>query len=200
MANVDKLTLDQLSRLLRLYLDWPEKSTKDDGEEANLFYLWLTDVLDREELAEVTGGLEGVRHFINNNPNVLFRARYLKERDTAVEDNLREEVRISLDTQLFFLIYHCAADPSLEGTIQRGIMLDMAQNGMRVETSIAVPARTIVSMTVAQTDSNLTLYNLTGEVRWLLENDESNHLGISIFDVEDHERWQDYYKVMRLDY
>ena len=71
---------------------------------------------------------------------------------------------------------------------------------MRVESSIAVPARTIVSMTVAQTGSDVTLYNLTGEVRWMIENDESNHLGISIFDVEDHQRWQEYYKVMRLNY
>ena len=198
MADNDNLSVDQLSRLLRLYLDWPDKIDQDPDQEANAFYLWLAEELDEEDLAETTSGLDGVKLFIKSHPVVLSGARQLGGGEGETADDSRDGIRVSVNTQLFFLVYDCAKEPELEGTILRGIMLDMARNGIRVETRTPIPPGSIVSMTVAQVGTAVTLYNLTGEVRWLTENAESNHLGISIFNIEDHQEWQDFYLAMSL--
>ena len=80
---------------------------------------------------------------------------------------------------------------AFEGTIIRGVMMDMARNGMRMESNIAVPAGSILSMTVAQTGQMVTLYHLTGEVGWVSTAEKTNQLGISIFNIEDFGRWEE---------
>lgn len=202
MVDNNGLSIDQVFSLLRLYLDWPDYIDESHDQEANEFYLWLTQELEEAELADVTGGLEGVKHFINTNPEVLARARYLKRHshNGVVQADLRQDTRIPVHTQAFFLIYDCTEDPSLEGTIVHGVLIDIARQGMRVETNIAVPAGTIISMTVAQTGSGVTLYNLTCEVRWSGRHSAAYHLGISIFNIEEYEKWQEFYYFMSSSY
>ena len=125
-------------------------------------------------------------------------AKYLKGRQSAKASDGREDARIAINTQVFSLIYDCAKDPSLEGTIVRGMMMDMARNGMRLETASAVPSGSILSMTVAQTGTVVTLYHLTGEVRWASSTAESHHLGVSIFNIEDFRQWEEFFHMSSL--
>ncbi len=199
MDTSNLLSVDQLNSLLRLYLAWPEIITNDLSREANEFYLWLSVEFDEGDLARTTGGLAGVKTFINANEKVLSGARYLKGQARNQGDH-REDARISVNTQLFFLVYDCTKAPELEGTILRGIVLDLAGSGMRVEANIPVPAGTIISMAVIETGYSSALYYLTGEVRWASEHAETNHLGIHIFNIEDYKRWQDFYYLMSLEY
>jgi hypothetical protein len=194
MAGEVALSVDQLSLLLRLYMDWPHHIDTNEDAEANEFYMWLASELDEAELQDITGGLGGVKSFIKSNPDVIPTARYLKNKGDARPRDVREEARIAINTQVFVLIYDCNKDPELEGRIVRGMMMDMARNGMRLETKLPIPPGTILSMTVAQTGSSITLYHLTGEVRWLSEGSDSNNIGISIFNIEDFRSWEDFYE------
>ena len=56
------LSIDQISTLLRLYLDWPDKIGDNTGQQANEFYLWLSEVAqDQEDLDEIgAGGVPGL--------------------------------------------------------------------------------------------------------------------------------------------
>ena len=198
MANGIELTVDQLSSLLRLYLDWPKHISDQPDKEANEFHFWLSEQLDKEDLEDVTGGLDGTKHFIRSNPEVVAASKYIKSRDRQELSNEREEARVHINTQVFVLIYDCIKDVSLEGTIIRGMMMDMARNGMRMESNIAVPAGSILSMTVAQTGQMVTLYHLTGEVRWVASSEESNQLGISIFNIEDFGRWEEFFAMTQI--
>lgn len=202
MVSADNLlSVDQLSNLLRAYLDWPTYVEKGGDTEANEFYLWLADQLDEAELPEFTGGLKAIKHFVNSNSAVLSRARYLKRRDGRRSTNVREDARIAINTQLFFLIYDCAREPALEGTILHGVMLDLARNGMRLETTSPVPQGSVITMTVAQSSTGVTFYKLTGEVRWCTQiSDDTSHLGIAIFNIEDFRKWQDFYYGMSSEY
>lgn len=202
MVDNNGLSIDQVFSLLRLYLDWPDYFDESQDQEANEFYLWLTGVLEEADLADVTGGLEGVKHFIKTNPEVLARARYLKRHshNGVNQADLREDTRIPVHTQAFFLIYDCTEEPALEGTIVHGVLVDIARQGMRLETNTPVPPGTIISMTVAQTGTGVTLYNLTCEVRWAGTHSEAYHLGISIFNIEEYEKWQEFYYFMSSSY
>ncbi len=188
------LSVDQLSLLLRLYMDWPHHIDTNEDAEANEFYMWLASEFDEDELGDVTGGLDGIKSFIKSNPDVIPTARHLKTRGEPKNSEGREETRIAINTQVFVLIYDCDKEPALEGRIVRGMMMDMARNGMRLETKLPIPTGTILSMTVAQTASSITLYHLTGEVRWISHGSESHNIGISIFNIEDFRSWEDFYE------
>lgn len=202
MVDSNGLSIDQVFSLLRLYLDWPDYFDESQDQEANEFYLWLAKELEEAELADVTGGLDGVKQFIRTNPEVLARARHLKRQtiNGATQADYRQDTRIPVHTQTFFLVYDCPENPSLEGSIVHGVLVDIARQGMRVESNTPVPAGSIISMTVAQTGTGVTLYNLTCEVRWFAAHSESYHLGISIFNIEEYEKWQEFYYVMSSSY
>lgn len=202
MADSDKLSIDQVFSLLRLYLDWPHYIDESHDKEANEFYFWLAGELEEPDLADITGGLDGIKQFIKTNPEVLARARYLKRQASpgAVAADVRQDARIPVHTQMFFLIYDCTREPELEGTIVHGVLVDIARQGMRVETATPVPEGSIISMTVAQTGTNVTMYNLTGEVRWSAQHSAAHHLGVSIFNIEEYQKWEEFYYVMSSSY
>jgi len=179
-------------------MDWPDYIDESHDQEANEFYLWLTSELEEADLLDVTGGLEGVKQFIRTNPEVLARARHLKRHATngTLIVDVRQDTRIPVHTQTFFLIYDCSKEPSLEGTIAHGIIIDIARQGMRIETSIPVPEGSIIGMTVAHGGTGITLYNPTCEVRWSAKHSAAYHLGISIFNIEEYEKWEQFYRVM----
>jgi PilZ domain len=189
----DILSVDQVTSLMRLYLDWPEHVEKTGDVEAKRFYQWLASELDESLLAEITGGINGVRHFLSSNTAVVHAGRYLKNADAHNAKNVRVDERIPTSTQVFIVIYDCGKDHSLEGTSLRGMMMDMARNGMRLESKIAIPVGSIVSMTVAHTGTPITYSHLTGEVRWVSHTAETNHIGIVIFNIEDYEKWRDHF-------
>jgi hypothetical protein len=193
MSDISPLSVDQISVLLRLYLDWPEQVNKSPDDEANEFYIWLQSQFSEEELPDVTGGLDGLKYFIHSNMDVIPAARFLKGNGAISRNSGRQDARIAINTQVFALVYDCTQDPSLEGKVFRGIMMDMARNGVRLEATLAVPAGSILSMTVAQTGTAVSLYHLTGEIRWQSTTPNASHLGISIFDIEDYQKWQDFY-------
>lgn len=180
------LSVDQTTRLLRLYLSWPERLDEIEDAEAQSFYNWLVAKLDDLSLAETTGGLEGVKQFIIAHLDVIHAAWHSRP---VSSDNERKEQRIPTSTQVFVVIYDCASDPSLEGASLLGIMMDMGRNGMHLESNVEIPAGSIVNLTVVHTGSPDTLYHLTGEVRWLSYSAETKHMGIMIFNFEDYQRW-----------
>ena len=187
------LNVDQLVGLLRLHLMWPENRTLKPSEEANEFYLWLTHELGQDEVAQNIGDLTDIKHFIDVYGSVLSRAQYIKSRLKEKQSDARGEPRLDVNTQVFYLIYDSEKEPGLEGAIQRGLLLDIARNGMRIETSLPVPIGSILSLTVAQVGFDVRLYHLTGEVRWMSEYEDSYQLGVSVFNIEDYEDWQDFY-------
>ena len=67
MPDAITLSVDQLNTLLRMYLAWPKHVGESPDEEANEFYLWLSTELHEDELVDITGGLDGVKHFIKAN-------------------------------------------------------------------------------------------------------------------------------------
>jgi hypothetical protein len=188
----NNLSIDQTARLLRLYLAWPVHSDKPAESEAQEFYDWLAEELDEASLAEITGGVEGVVRFLEANPIVISAAKQAKTAGSEKLRNAREELRISTVSPVFVVVYDCEKAPLLEGTSLNGLMMDMARNGMRLESDVAVPAGSIVTMTVVS-DSPVTLYHLTGEVRWISQTNEINQIGISIFDMEDYVLWQQHF-------
>ncbi|MBD3648648.1 MAG: PilZ domain-containing protein [Pseudomonadales bacterium] len=194
MSN-DDLSIDQRASLLRLYLDWPVHIDQGLDQEANEFYFWLSEQMDKPELAEISGGLDGIKAFLGINPDVLSRARYLKGKagNTDPRADLREGSRVPVNTQVFFLVYDCTEEPAMEGSLIHGHIVDIGRQGVRAETVQSVPAHSILSMTVAQLGSGVITYNLTGQVRWSAAHAESKHLGISIFNIEDFNKWQSFY-------
>lgn len=200
MADSDIPSIDQLRAMLRFYLQWPGMPVDDeDAEEAEHFLEWMAFELGEQEANELSGGLDGVSYFIDNNTHVLTRAKHLKggKSPSMAGSNSRENARIPINTQMFSLIYDCSREPDLEGTVLRGILLDIAQNGMRIETNVSVPAGSILSITVAKFTSDTELYNLTGEVRWTSEHAEAFHVGISIFSIEDYKEWGEFFRALQ---
>ena len=195
MAQIRRLSVDQLSQLLREYLGWPEFFGENIETQAREFYLRLSSNLDPLDLQELTSGLPGIEYFLTSNQELVAACKYIKSRDTRKSNNIREEARVHINTQVFALVYDCIKDVAIEGTIVRGIMMDMARTGMRIETTTPIPSGSILSMTVAHTGSTVTLYHLTGEVRWVTSTAESNHLGISIFNIEDFDLWQEFFSM-----
>ncbi len=191
------LSIDQTSGLLRLYLSWQKRIENNPDHEANEFYLWISEEKeDEDDLEATTGGLDGVKEFINQNEAILSGARYLKDLRETSDKDVREDVRISINTHLYFTVYDCTKNPELEGEILRGILLDMAPTGIRIETDVELPQGTIITMTVIQIGDGVTRYHLTGEVRWARPSGTVTHLGITIYEIEDNERWQEFYFVM----
>jgi hypothetical protein len=188
-----QLTVDQTTQLLRLYLSWPELVEQKKNEEAKHFYEWLGTQLDESALKDITGGVKGIKQFLKENRDVLGAGRHFKHSDAAYSNNSREEERIPTSTQVFVVIYDCDKDPKLEGVSLKAMMMDMGKNGMRLESKDAIPAGTIVTMTVAQTGTPLRLFHLTGEVRWISEAHETSHMGMAIFNIEDYEDWRNYF-------
>ena len=188
----NNLTIDQTARLLRMYLTWPVHADQPTESEAQEFYDWLAGELDEEALAEITGGVDGVVQFLKANPDVISAGKKIKIAETENLRNSREEQRISTVTPVFVVVYDCEKAPLLEGTSLNGMMMDMASNGMRLESEVAIPAGSIVTMTVVS-GSPVTLYHLTGEVRWISQSNETNQIGISIFNMEDYLLWQKHF-------
>ncbi len=187
MAKADDiLSVDQTTRLLRLYLSWPVHTSEDEARE---FYDWLENELDEKSLAEITGGVEGVELFLKTNSGVIAAGKEIKSAGSVGHNNVRDEERISTNTPVFVVIYDCDKAPSLEGTSLNGMMMDMASNGMRLESEFAIPEGSIVTMTVVS-GSPITLYHLTGEVRWVSHTKKINQTGISIFNIEDYKMWR----------
>jgi hypothetical protein len=193
MSEADNnLSIDQTARLLRLYLAWPVHSDQPAKSEAQEFYDWLAEELDEESLAEITGGVDGVVQFLEANLDVVAAGKQAKTAGSEKLRNDREEQRISTVSPVFVVVYDCEKAPLLEGTSLNGMMMDMARNGMRLESDVAIPAGSIVTMTVVS-DSPITLFHLTGEVRWVSQTNEINQIGISIFDMEDYVLWQKHF-------
>jgi len=188
-----QLTVDQTTQLMRLYLSWPELVDLKSEEEATLFYEWLATQVDKRALDEITSGVEGIEMFLQENKDVIGASRHFKHSEAIYSNNSREEERIPTSTQVFVVIYDCDKDPKLEGASLKAMMMDMGKNGMRLESKMAIPAGTIVTMTVAHTGTPLKLFHLTGEVRWVSEAHETNHMGMAIFNIEDYEIWRDYF-------
>ena len=192
-ATESLLSVDQTTQLLRFYLSWPELVEQKKNEEATHFYNWLGTQLDELALKDITGGIKGVKQFLKENKDVIGASRHFKHTDATYSNNSREEERIPTSTQVFVVIYDCDKHPELEGASLKAMMMDVGKNGMRLESKDAIPAGTIVTMTVAQTGSPLRLFHLTGEVRWVSEAHETNHMGMAIFNIEDYEDWRDYF-------
>jgi len=193
----DMLSVDQITSLMRMYLDWPEHVEQTGDAEAERFYEWLGTELDDEVLAETTSGLNGIKQFLKDNSDVVYAGRNLKKTDAYTANDVREDERIPTSTQVFVVIYDCAKDQSLEGTSLRGMMMDMARNGMRLESKKPIPVGSIVSLTVAHSGTPpgapVSFSHLTGEVRWVSHAAETNHIGIVIFNIEDYEKWRDHF-------
>ena len=196
-ADQDQLPLDLTSALLRLYLEWPENRTMSTNEEANEFYMWMQTELG-DEFSSLISNLGEVKQFIGTHHRVLSRAQYIKARLKEVSKNARNDPRVDIHTQVFFMVYDCQAEPALEGVIQRGVLLDIARNGMRIESKVPMPAGTVLSMTVAQVNWDVRLYHLTGETRWLVEQDDRYQSGISLFNIGDYKDWQEFYDLTTL--
>ncbi len=97
------------------------------------FYERLVNELEPADLKDITGGLLGVKHFIASNPDLVGASKYIKSRELQKKvSNEREEMRVHINTQVFMLVYDCLNDFDLEGTIIRGMMMDLARNGMRL--------------------------------------------------------------------
>lgn len=195
--STESLPLDQTSALLRLYLEWPENRRMEISQEANEFYLWMQEQLDTN-FANLVNNLDEIKLFIKPHHKVLANAQYIKSRLSEMTSNVRTDNRIDIHTQVFYMIYDCQETPSLEGTIQRGLLLDIAPHGLRFETKVPLPPRTVLSMTVAQVNWDVRLYHLTGEVRWKVDQEDRHHVGVSIFKLDDYDGWQDFYELTTL--
>jgi hypothetical protein len=196
-SSNNSLPLDLTGALLRLYLEWPENRVMSTNDEANEFYLWMREELG-EEFSTLVNDLDEVKKFIADHHQVLARAQYIKARLKEVIQNARTDARVDIHTQVFFMIYDCQEDPTLQGVIQRGVLLDIAPGGMRLESKVHLPAGTVLSMTVAQVNWDVRLYHLTGEVRWLVEQDDRYLSGISLFNIGDFDGWQEFYDLTTL--
>jgi hypothetical protein len=194
MAKKISLSVDQLISLLRMYLAWPKHVSEQPDKEAEAYFAWLVKELELADLKDISGGLPGVKHFIASNPDLVSASKYIKSRELQKKvSNEREEMRVHINTQVFLLVYDCLKDVALEGTIIRGMMMDLARNGMRLQTNVPIPTGSILSMTVANTGDTVALYHLTGEVRWITTAAETNQLGLSIFNIEDFELWEKFF-------
>lgn len=185
----DTLSVDQITRLLRHFLAWPAT----DNPGAQEFYDWLESELDGDSFAELTDGVESIEKFLEAHATVITAGRRLKYSDLGSREENREEERVSAITPVFIVIYDCVEAPSLEGESFSGLMMDMARNGMRLEANIVVPVNSIVTMTVAP-GNPVTLYHLTGEVRWTSQTDENSQIGLSIYHIEDYEKWLQHFE------
>lgn len=197
IRNEKALSVDQLSVLYRLYLEWPESREMSEDREASELYFWLREEMG-DQLSSLVSGLPEIKDFVHAYRSVLARARQIKSRLHEVHTNTRGQSRVDINTQVFFLVYDCQADPSLEGVIERGILLDIARSGMRIETSVALPRGTVLSMTAVQVSWDVRLYHLTGEVRWASGHDDVKQIGVSIFNIGDYKDWQEYYDLTSL--
>lgn len=185
------VNVDRLRSLLRLYLSWPEKF--DDGNEVAEFHRWLKSEFDEGYIEDLVGSIEDIQAFFQENEGVLYRARHFKGWSVDADRDTRVDARVAINTQVLFLVYDCTRNTDYEGRIFRGIMLDMAKSGMRIETNEPVPEGAILSLSVVRAESGATMYNLTGEVRWSREHAEAAHIGISVFNIEDYANWQEFY-------
>jgi len=197
MAATETLPLDLTSTLLRLYLEWPENRKMEVSEEANEFYFWLEAQLGGD-FSTLVNNLDEIKLFIESHHRILAGAHYIKSRLVEVASNVRTDQRVDIHTQVFFMIYDCPLNSSLEGTIQRGVLLDIAPNGLRFETKASLPPGTVLSISVAQVNWDVRLYHLTGEVRWEEVQEDRHHVGVSVFKLGDYDAWQEFYQLTTL--
>jgi len=196
-GSTETLPLDLTSTLLRLYLEWPENRRMKTNEESNEFYLWMQAQLGAD-FSTLINNLDEVKLFIETHHKILASAQYIKSRLVEMTTNARTDHRLDIHTQVFFMIYDCQENPSLEGTIQRGLLLDIAPNGLRFETKVPMPSGTVLSMTIAQVNWDVRLYHLTGEVRWEEVQEDRHHAGVSLFKLGDYDAWQEFYELTTL--
>lgn len=179
----------RLKKLLRLYLAWPLRFSADPSEEAVLFHGWLKK--HYAELSVVkTLNSDDVSVFLSVNPEVIEAATFLKPACGNANDSARQEKRVTTKTNVFAGIYECCADPSMIGCTFKGSVFDVTPNGIGIEVTEPIPNQSIISMTVATANTPITLYRMTGEVRWIRETGDCCRLGIKIFDIEEADRWR----------
>ncbi len=187
------LTERRAKKLLRLYLAWPGRFDADDRVvEAQGFYTWLKDGYGSLEVVSAMSGVQDAAEFLDCNPEVIEAGKFLKPAQTTLAgDSVRKEERVRTTTQIILSVYDCAEDPSLIGYTTKGIVIDVTSNGLGVELDRSLPVQSIVNMTVAPAGLPITIFRMTGEVRWLEESGRMFQVGIKLFEIEEADRWRE---------
>lgn len=192
MSSKSVISRNNVTKLLRFYLHWPQRYDDiDHAKEALLFYDWLKETYSDLAIVQSLKDAETVQQFFSDNRDVISVSKQLKpERQTEYE-TMRKETRISTSTQVFLVVASVEEDAELTGASLRGTALDITIQGMRVQLPQPVPAGTMVNMTVAPVGFPIVLFNLIGEVRWQSSNEDNHQIGIKIQDAEDFDKWAD---------
>lgn len=183
------LTVNDTTSLIRLYLNWPER-TEQYEDEAGKFNRWLQENYGQLSVVRKCQSVDIIEAFLQNNAEVVDACRYLKVEKNS-PGNLRQDQRFSMVARVFLVVFDCDDNPSLVGSALRGLVVDVSNSGIGLELETALPADSMVNVTVVPPGTPLSLFHLTAQVRWCISRGDRFQTGIKFFEIEDYDRWQD---------
>lgn len=183
-----KLSVKHTTDLLRLYLIWPERIDKLN-EEAERFSGWLNENHPERSVVSKHGNQESLSEFFSTHHQVVDACRNLKT-DPLNDASNRLAQRLSLVAQAFLVVFDCQEEPALIGSTLRGIIIDVSETGIGVQTEREIPRISSVSVTMVLPGLPLTIYHLNADTRWCAGEGSRFQLGLEFFDSDDLERWK----------
>lgn len=172
--------------VLLLFLNWPGRTDRLP-DEARRFHEWLLEHYAGLHVVQYYCSEASLAAFFASNAEIIDACRDLKPQSGS--HGARRAQRVSMIGQAIAFVFDCAANHAIVGSSMRGYIADLSATGVRVEVSGPLPQDTLLSLTLIPPGLPVTLYNLSGVVRWSREADRGHSLGLELFDTEDFQKW-----------
>ncbi len=181
------LSVEQNTKLLRLYSQWPGRSQfAGTPGEALLFYKWLFEQHNVRSEVQALDSTDDVQQFLDQNQHVFSRA----QRQAPKVDNLRREPRIPTHVQVLINVAESENHMGMVGISTHGHTLDIGLHGLRMKADRVIPEDSILSLSISPAGFPVTIYNLVADPRWVAEGRDGFLMGVKIVEEKDFERWK----------
>jgi len=180
------LTIEQNTKLLKLYTQWPGRSQfRGSPGEALLFYKWLFQQHSQRAEVQALDSTDDVSAFLKTNSR-LFSA------DTGSQraDNHRREPRLPSHVQLLINVSESSSNIGMVGIATHGQAIDIGLHGLRLKSDRILPKDSVLSLTISPEGFPVTIYNLVADARWVAEGHEGFMMGVQIVEAGDFDRWK----------
>ena len=96
----------------------------------------------------------------------------------------RSEERIDYNVRFFVHVHESEHEPDMVGQSLAGEAIDFSAHGLQFTTNAELSASTLLNITIGIGEP-FSLYLLRGEIRWVKQQDDQYHMGVSLIEAED---------------
>ncbi|HSG90376.1 MAG TPA: PilZ domain-containing protein [Pseudomonadales bacterium] len=159
MAMNPALAAEVVHRLLL----WPDPMTSD-ADPAAAFHAWLQATPAPDRLHERCSRAELEAFFVAHG-GVVAACRMA---GAAVLDgaDARDRARIRLVARAFLVVQESADHPASVGSVAGGLITDVSESGIGLETEVSLARGSVVRVTIAAPNPPLKVFASLADVRW----------------------------------